>query len=88
MSMKPAEYLRNARQEFENLPADICDKILDGVCNADTGAQCLYIPDDIPARYHSRMQAAWTAMAYKILFANALRKYSLVLRHKILQKSL
>ncbi len=88
MVITPSQYLKSARRDFKLLPADVCDEILDGVMKSDSGVQRLDVPGYIPAKYHARMQAAWTTMIYKILFANASRKYSLVQRHKILQKSL
>lgn len=88
MAMTPSKYLKSAKQDFQHLPADICDEVLAGVENADSGAQVLALPDCIPAKYHARMQQTWTVMVYRILFERASRKYSLMQRHKILQKSL
>lgn len=88
MLMKPTEYLNAARQDFFNLPADVCDSILARVDRLGVGIQYLAIPDSIPKKYHARMQAVWTVMIYKILFANATRKYTLQQQHQILQKTL
>lgn len=88
MDFTPSQYLRSARQDFENLPADVCDRILDRAVKHGGGIQYLAVIDSIPKKYHARMQAVWTVMVYNILFANASRKYSLIQRHKILQKSL
>ncbi|MDE5616084.1 MAG: hypothetical protein K2I81_04620 [Alphaproteobacteria bacterium] len=88
MAMTPSQYLKLARRDFKHLPANVCDEILEGVEKADSGCQFLAVPDYIPKKYHCHMQAAWTTMVYRILFTNASRKYSLIQRHKILQKSL
>lgn len=88
MDITPSKYLKMARQDFQHLPADVCDEVLAGVENADSGAQILTVPDCIPKKYHARMRQTWTVMVYRILFENAARKYSLIQRHKILQKSL
>jgi len=88
MFIKPSQYLQSARRDFVNLPADVCDEILDDVEKAERGMQVLPIIYEIPVKYHARMNKVWTLMVYKILFANATKKYTLVQRHKILQKSL
>jgi len=85
-NVTPSQYLKAARQDFKNLPADICNDLLNGEWSA--AKHILYIPDYIPSKYHARMQATWTVMVFKILFANATNRYSLIQRHKMLQNAL
>jgi len=84
----PSEYLKLAGQDFQNLPAGVCNTLLELAKNSDGGVNVISIPDYISKKYHARMQAAWTVMAFKILFANATNKYSLIQRHKMLRNAL
>ena len=82
----PSEYLKLARQDFKDLPADVCNDLLQVADKSDGGWHILYIPGYIPQKYHARMQAAWTAIAFRILFAGATDKYTLMQRHEMLNK--
>ena len=88
MAMTPSQYLKLVRQDFQHLPADICDMELENAEKSASGLAAFDIPSYIPAKYHARMQATWKVMLFGILFVNATRKYSLIQRHKLLQKSL
>lgn len=80
----PSEYLKSAMQGFKVLPADVCDHLLKTMHNSEGVWGAVYIPESIPQKYHARMQATWTVMAFKILFAKAVQKYTLMQRHKML----
>ena len=84
----PSEYLKLARQDFKNLPADVCDDLLKQAHNSEGGWNILYILESIPKKYHARMQAVWAVMVFKILFTNATHKYTLLQRHKMLSDAL
>lgn len=88
MTMTPSQYLRLVRQDFQHLPADVCDEILELAEKLASGVQSFEMPAFIPAKYHARMQATWKVMLCKILFEKATSKYCLIRRHRILQKSL
>ena len=81
--MTPSEYLKLAMQDLKVLPADWCDYILKIMHDGGKWG-VVYIPESIPQKYYSRMQVTWTVMAFKILFANAVQKYTLIQRHKML----
>ncbi len=86
-TITPSQYLKAARQDFKNLPADACDELLD-MMDSNSGWHELFIPDYIPQKYHARMQKTWTLMVFLILTRNATRKYSLVRRHNMLKNAL
>lgn len=81
----PSEYLKSARQDFENLSADTCNEFLRRAHKSDGGVQHLFIAGNISRKYYERMQSVWTIMAFNILFKNATDKYTLTQRHKMMQ---
>lgn len=86
--MAPSQYLKSVRWVMQNLPADVCGDVLDGIEKGEIDLRALMMPRYVPAKYHARMHEVWKTMVLGVLFSNALRKYSLMQRHRILQTCL
>lgn len=88
MAITPSQYLKSVRRDFQHLPAGVCDEVLADIEKSGFDSQQLRVPNCIPEKYQAQMQKTWTVLVLRRLFANASRKYSIIQRHKILQKSL
>lgn len=88
LDLKPSQSLKRARQDFKNLPADVCDELLEAAFKSDKGIRRFVAVPNVPAKYRNYMRSAWIVMLCRVLFENAKHKYSLQQRHDMLQKSL
>lgn len=86
--MKPSEYLKLVRRDFQKLPANVCDEMLEKAMSADDGGARLFCIPVVSPQYRVQMRSAWTTMIFRILFANSAKNYTLMQRHQILQKTL
>jgi len=84
----PTKYLVYVRWVMQNMPAEFCEVVLNGIAKEYVEFRAFSMPDYIPVKYHPRMHKVWKTMALRTLFENAVRKYTLAQRHKILQKCL
>ena len=85
MFFTPSQYIKWLKPYIEELPADVHSAKLARMKQAANPVVRLDIPENIPAKYHERMQAAWNAVVAHIVFNKSGQNPSMMQRHEILR---